>query len=60
MTSMTSIEGQPPQKKVEIPIKTWVIWVPGMYISIYTYLEPKWPVSWLEFQPSFGGVDLQK
>ena len=33
---MTSIfEGQPPKNKAEIPIKTRVIWVLGIYIYIY-------------------------
>ena len=26
----------------------------------YIYLEPKWPLFWLEFRPCFGGVDLQQ
>ena len=42
---MTSIfEGQPPQNKAELPIKTrGPIWVPGIYIyihtQIYTYIQ---------------------
>ena len=38
-TQMTSIfEGQPPKKR-PFPIKTRVIWVPGIYIYTYVFLQ---------------------
>ena len=29
------------------------------HIYIYNYLEPKWPLFWLEFRPCFGGFTFK-
>ncbi len=44
-TQMTSIfEGQPPKTR-PFPIKTMVIWVPGIYIE-YIHTKLTWPIKW--------------
>ena len=35
----------------------WWIWPGSLYMYIYIYLEPKWPLLCLEFRPRFEGFD---
>ena len=62
MTSMTSIEGQPLQKKAEIPIKTRVIWVPGMFLYIYIYIHIyiNMICAWISKQPVLNGCVVKQ
>ena len=37
-----------------------ILFLIGIILILYDYLEPKWPLIWLEKALFWGGVDLQK